>query len=110
MSESIFADIEKAGVKVETFLTSVVTGVKKLKTLYQELSGPVLAASVAVFYDAVKTVAAADAAATAATAGNVTLAVTLSKTTLTLVKQVVTDFKAGEKTIVADFETLGIKL
>ena len=110
MGESIFADIEKTGVKVETFLANVVTGVKKLKTLYQELSGPVLAASVAVFTDVVKSVATADGAATAAATGNVSLAITLSSSTATLIKQVVTDFKAGEKTIVADFETLGIKL
>lgn len=110
MAESIFADIEKAGVKVETFLANVVTGVKKLRTLYQELSGPVLAASVAVFTDVVKSVATGEAAATAAVAGNVSLAITLSSSTITMVKQVVTDFKAGEKTIVADFETLGIKL
>jgi hypothetical protein len=110
MTESIFADIEKAGVKVETFLANVVTGVKKLKTLYQELSGPVIATSVAVFTDAVKAVAAGESAAAAATSGNITLTVALSQNTITMVKQLVTDFKAGEKTIVSDFETLGIKL
>ena len=69
-----------------------------------------LAAAAAVFYDVVKTVAAAESAASAASTGNVMGAITLSETTIGLVKQVVSDFKTGEATVIADFKTLGIKL
>jgi hypothetical protein len=107
---SLISEIEAAGTKVETFLESIVNGASKLKKLYAALSGPVLAASMAVFYDVVKVVGSAEAAAGSAAAGNVPAAITLSETTVGLIKQVVTDFKAGEKTVVADFEALGIKL
>jgi hypothetical protein len=107
---NLISEIEAAGTKVETFLQSIVSGASKLKKLYAALSGPVLAASMAVFYDTVKAFAGAEAAATAAASGNVPAAITLSETTVGLIKQVVTDFKSGEKTVVADFEALGIKL
>lgn len=107
---NLISEIEAAGAKVETFLESVVSGASKLKKLYNGLSGPVLAASLAVFYDVVKAVSSAEAAATAAASGNVPGAITLSETTVGLIKQVITDFKSGEKTIVTDFEALGIKL
>lgn len=105
-----FADIEKGGQKIGTFLVSLATGVKNLQAIYSTLSGPTIAAVAAVFYDAVKAVASATAAASAAETGNFVVAVTLSETTVTLVKQVVIDAKAGEKIIVADLAALGIKL
>jgi len=107
---SILTDIEKAGSKIGDFLKYLVTGAKKLQTIYGALSGPVIAASMAVFYDVVKVVSSAEAAAAATASGNAPLTVTLSETTIGLVKQVVADFKSGEKTIVADFEALNIKL
>jgi len=79
-------------------------------SIYSALSGPVLAAVAAVFYDVVKAVAAGQAAAAAAGTGNVPLAITLSETTIGLVQKVVTDGKAGEKTIAADLSALGITL
>ena len=107
---SLWTDITNAGKKIADFLTDIVSGVAKLQKLYSTLSGPTLAAVAAVFYDVVKTVAASESAASAAATGNVMGAITFSETTVSLVKQVVADAKAGEKVIVADFEALGIKL
>jgi hypothetical protein len=107
---SIWTEIESAGQKIEDFLSNVASGAKKLQAAYAALSGPTLAAAAAVFYDVVKTVAAGESAASEASTGNVSGAITLSQTTLALVKQTVTDAKAGEKTVVADFQALGIKL
>ncbi|HVJ09707.1 MAG TPA: hypothetical protein VM554_15120 [Acidisarcina sp.] len=107
---TFFGDLVAAGKKVEDFLISVVKGAKTLSAIWGALSGPVLAAASAVFYDVVKTVNAAESAAASAQSGNVVSAITLSETTISLVKQVVSDFKAGEATIVSDFKALGIKL
>jgi Ca2+/Na+ antiporter len=107
---SIWSEITSVGIKIEDFLTSIVKGAQKLRAVYKILSGPTLAATSAVFYDVVKTVAAAESAASAVSTGNVTGAITLSETTLSLVKQLVVDFKAEEAQIVADFDALGIKL
>lgn len=108
---SILSDIEAAGTKIENFLKDVVSGGKKLQSIYSALTSPaVIAASMAVFYDTVKTVASATAAAEAASTGNFAGAVTLSETTIGLVQTVVKDFQAGEKTVVADFDALDIKL
>jgi hypothetical protein len=105
---SLWTDIEAAGEKVEGWLTAIGTGAKKLQAIYNTLSGPTLAAVAAVFYDVVKAVAAGTEAATDAATGNTPAAFVLSETTLTLVKQVVADAKAGEKTVVADWEALGL--
>ncbi len=107
---SILTEVEKVGSTVANFLKSVVSGAATLQKIWSALSGPTLAAAAAVFYDVVKTVAAAQIAATDASTGNFTGAVTLSETTIGLVQQVVSDAKSGEKTIVSDFESLGIKL
>lgn len=107
---SILTDIEKAGSKIGDFLKYLVNGAKTLQKIYGALSGSVIAASMAVFYDVVKFVGSAEAAAAAAAGGNIPLTITLSETTIGLVRTVVADFKAGEKTIVADFEALNIKL
>ena len=107
---SILTDIEVGGEKIATFLSNIVNGAKKIQSIYGALSGPVIAASMAVFYDVVKTIAAAEQAATAASVGNIPGAITLSETTIGLVQTVVKDALAGEKTVVADFEALNIKL
>lgn len=62
------------------------------------------------FNDVTKTVAAAEAAAVAGASGDVLLSVTLSSTTLALLKQSIADFRSGEATVVADFAALNIKL
>jgi hypothetical protein len=107
---SLWTDITGAGIKIENFLIELSSGAKKLQAIYSTLSGPTLAAVAAVFYDVVKTVSAAESAATSAETGNIPGAITLSETTLTLVKQVVTDFKSGVKTVEADLTALGITL
>ena len=107
---SFLSDLETAGEKIENVLNYIVNGAKKLQAIYGALSGPVISASMSVFYDVVKTAAAAEAAAAAATSGDVSLTVTLSEKTYNLVKTVVQDAIAGEKTIVADFKALNIKL
>lgn len=107
---SLFTEIEAAGKKIGDELLAVVTFATNIKKIYSALSGPTLAAVAAVFYDAVKGVVSIEAVAADAAAGNITGAITLSQTTITLLKQVVSDFKAGETTIVADFKALGITL
>jgi hypothetical protein len=107
---SFLSTLETAGTKIGTFLNDIVNGAKSIQKIYGALSGPVIAASMAVFYDVVKTVAAAQAAAASASTGNIPVAITLSETTIGLVKTVVADFLSGEKTVVADFEALNIKL
>ena len=109
-SMSFLSTLETAGTKIGTFLNDIVNGAKSIQKVYGALSGPVIAASMAVFYDVVKTVAAAQKAAAAASTGDVSLTITLSETTIGLVKTVVADFLSGEKTVVADFEALNIKL
>jgi hypothetical protein len=107
---SFLSTVETAGTKISTFLNDIVNGAKSIQNIYGSLSGPVIAASMAVFYDVVKTIAAAEQVATTASTGNIPGAITLSETTISLVSTVVKDFLAGEKTVVADFEALNIKL
>jgi hypothetical protein len=107
---NFLSTLESAGTKIGTFLNNIVNGAKTLQNIYGALSGPVIAASMAVFYDVVKTIAAAEKAAASATTGDIPLTITLSETTIGLVKTVVKDAIAGEKTVVADFEALNIKL
>jgi len=107
---SFLSTLESAGTNIGTFLTNIVNGAKTIQKIYGALSGPVIAASMAVFYDVVKTIAAAEKAAASATTGDIPLTITLSETTIGLVKTVVKDAIAGEKTVVADFEALNIKL
>jgi hypothetical protein len=107
---SFLSDLEAGGKKIEDFLKDIVNGASQLQLIWKGLSGPTLAAAAAVFYDVTKAVSAGESAAASAASGNIPGAITLSETTIGLVKQVVTDFKAGEKTIVTDFEALNIKL
>jgi hypothetical protein len=107
---SFLNELEAAGKKIGDVLTEVVTFGNNIRKVYLALSGPTLAACAAVFYDVVKTIGSAQADAAALQAGNIPATITLSETTLGLVKQVVSDFKSGEQTIVADFKALNIKL
>ena len=106
----VLSEIEAEGQKIENFLENVASGAKKLQGDFSQLSGPTLAAASAVFYDVVKAEASGTSAVAAAESGNIPSAFALSETTIGLVKQVVSDFKAGEKTVVADFAALNIKL
>lgn len=106
----LLEDIEKAGVKLADFFNHIVTGASTLQTIWKAVSGPTIAVAAAVFYDTVKTVVAAEAAAGEAGAGNFTGAIQLSENTVALVKTLVSDFKSGVATVKADFEALHIKL
>jgi hypothetical protein len=107
---NVLDEAKKIGADVVGFLTAIVKGAATLQTIWSKLSGPVLAASAAVFYDVVKCLAAAESAAASAESGNVMTTITLSETTIDLVKTVINDFKSGVVTITADFNALGIKL
>jgi len=107
---SFLTEIEGLGEKVESFLTTIVKGASTLQKIWGSLSGPVLAAGAAVFYDVVTTLASGESAAAAAAGGNVTQAITLSETTYGLVQKVIADAKAGVATVKTDFDNLGIKL
>jgi len=107
---SLLSEVESIGAKIEGFLKAIVTGAATLQKIWGNLSGPTLAAASAVFYDVVKTATAAESAAADASSGNILGAITLSETTVGLIKQLVADAKAGEKQIVADFDALGVKL
>lgn len=102
--------IEKFGGKIGDFLEAIVHGANALQKTWGQLSGPTLAAAAAVFYDTVKTLSSAESAATAAASGNVLSTVTLSETTLGLVKQVIADAKSGEKQIVDDVKALKLAI
>jgi len=106
---SVLNEIESAGKKIGDVLTDVVNFGRKIRIVYGALSAPTLAAASAVFYDTVKAISAAQAAAAAAEGGAIPATITLSETTLGLVRQVVTDAKAGETEIVADFKALNLK-
>ena len=107
---SILSEAESIGLKIEDFLTAVVSGSAKLQKVASSLSGPTLAVIAAVFYDVSKLALSVSAEGADVAAGNFVGAVTLSPTTVALVNQLITDAKAGEKQIVADFQALGIKL
>lgn len=107
---SFFGDIAKAGKKIGDVLEDIVLGAAKVKQVYSVISGPTIAASLAVFYDVVKAVAAGTAAAGAAEVGNVPGAVALSEQTLGMVKSLIADSKVEVSQIKADFEMLGIKI
>ena len=106
---SFISDVESLGVKIEDFLKVVVNGANTLQKTWGTLSGPTLAAVAAIFHDVITTVSTAESVAADASTGNVLGAITLSETTIGLVKQLVADAKAGEKQIVADFDALGLK-
>ena len=107
---SVFSDIEAAGKKIGEVLTEIVTFGSKVRSAYAALSGPTLAATSAVFYDVVKCISAAEAAAANAEAGNFAATITLSETTIGLVRQIIADAKAGEASIVADVKALNLKI
>lgn len=94
--------------KAEAFLVSVLSGATKLQKIFSSLSTPTVTAASTVFYDVVKAVTAAGEAVADGQTGNIVGAITLSETTLALVRTVVSDAKSGEQTIVADFKALGI--
>ena len=105
---SLITDVEEEGLNIVAFLKSVVIGGSKMRSIFAVLSGPTLAVLSAIFYDVMKAAMAGESVAQDAQQGNIVGAVQLSETTLAILKQLVTDFKNGEKTIKDDLVTLGI--
>lgn len=101
-----FKQIEAAGMKVGDFLSNAVKLGKAVKQMWAQCGPQTLTVASQVFYDVVKTATMASGAAADASSNNWAGAVTLSSQTVSSVNQLVADFKAGEKQIVADFEAL----
>lgn len=96
--------------KAEQFLLRVLTGTNKVISTLSKVSGPTLAALLAVFYDALKTLAAAESAAASVETGNPLSTVQLSATTLALLQNVIADSKTAGSVIADDLKALGITL
>lgn len=107
---SIWTDIEKIGVKIGDFFTSVVKFGGAIQQVWGSLGPATLATASQVFYDVIKTAALAGETAADGSAGNWAGAVTLSTQTLASVNKLVADAKAGEKQVVADFDALKLAL
>jgi PPE-repeat protein len=105
---SIFTSIGAGISKSISFLVNVFTKTKEVEDMFVALAPATKAAILATFYDVSKTVAAASAAAGAAEVGNVPLAITLSETTLSLIKAVVADAKKDASVIANDLKALGV--
>jgi hypothetical protein len=107
---SLLATLEADGQKLETFLANLVSGGKKIIATFEAVSTPTKAVVLSLINDVVKEVASGTAAAAAAETGNIPVAIALSETTISGIKQLVVDAKAGEVQAVADLAAFGIKL
>ena len=105
---SIFTSIGEGISKATSFLVNVFTKTKEVVDLFTSLAPATKAAILATFYDVMKTVTAATAAAGAAESGNIPSAFTLSETTLGLIKAIVADAKADASVIATDLKALGV--
>jgi methionine synthase I (cobalamin-dependent) len=107
---SFLQELEADGQKVETFLENIITGGQKLVAAFKTVSAPTAAVVTSLINDVVKVVSSGEAAAESAASGNVPAAITLSQTTITGIKQLISDAKAGEQQAIADLAAFGIKL
>ena len=105
---SIFSSIITGLTNAEKFLINVFTKASTYATILSKLTPNMIAAVTAVFYDCIKTAISAESVAADAASGNIQGAITLSATTVTLVEQVIVDFKAGEASVVAAFKALNL--
>ena len=105
---SIFTSIGEGVSKATSFLVNVFTKTKEVIDLFTSLAPATKAAILATFYDVMKTVTSAIAAAGAAESGNIPSAFTLSETTLGLIKAIVADAKTDASVIAADLKALGV--
>ena len=103
---NFFQDIEKAGMKVGDFIAHALKLGKAVQQMWASCGAQTIVVASQVFYDVVKTATLAEQAAAAGTAGSWVGAVQLSEQTISSVSQLVADFKAGEKQVVTDFQTL----
>lgn len=106
-------DIKKFFKTVETDLGKVGTAIAdvfKLGAAVKQMWGTCGAQTIIVasqvFYDVVKSATLAEQAAAAGAGGSFSGAIQLSEQTVSSVQQLVADFKAAEKQIVLDFQTL----
>lgn len=105
---SIFTAVETGFTKAYNFVITVFTKIDQVDKTFQALAPQTKAAILATFYDASKTFAAGVGAAEAAATGNVATAITLSETTVMLVKSVIADAKNDASIVAADLKALGI--
>jgi len=105
---SIFTSIGAGISKSISFLVNVFTKTKEVEDLFVSLAPATKAAMLATFYDVTKTVTSALAAAGAAETGNIPTTITLSETTLGLLKSVVADAKTDASVIAVDLKALGV--
>jgi hypothetical protein len=104
---SIFTSIGAGISKSISFLVNVFTKIDEVDKAFVSFAPATKAAILATFYDVSTAVAAGTAAATAAESGNIPSAVTLSETTIGLVKSVVAAAKVDASVIAADLKILG---
>jgi hypothetical protein len=89
------------------FITTVFSKTAEVDKILVGLAPQTKAALLATFYDVVKTGVSAEGVVQDASVGNFTGAVTLSSTTVTLVKDVWSDLKTDESVAKADLTALG---
>lgn len=96
--------------KFLSFLFRVLTGTPAVLQTLGKVSGPTLAAILAVFYDVMKFLVTEGGAIKSITSGDVSVGIStiLSEQTRELVAKIATDFTTAEKTVVDDFHQLGI--
>ena len=103
---SFFTDVEKAGMKIGDFIAHALKLGAAVQQMWATCGHQTIVTASQVFYDVIKTATLAEQAAQAGGGGSWLGAVTLSEQTISSVQQLVADFKAGEKQIVTDFQTL----
>ena len=105
---SILTDIKNDVDKGVSFVEKVFSKVEEVDQIWLKLEPATKAAVLATFYDVGKAAVSAEAVVGDALAGNFTGAVTLTPTTIQLVKNVVTDVKADVAVAKNDLTELGI--
>lgn len=111
---SLLSSIESGLDKAVSFIVKVFTKTAEVVTVIQKVGPSTLAAILAVFYDVSKFLITESANVAAATADVKTLNFTaalsdvFTPATQTILMQLITDFKAAETQVVADFSDLGI--
>ena len=107
---SFFSSIASGLFKGIAFIEKVFTETSNYAAILSKLSPTIMAAILATFYDVVKALEAAEAAALAAGAGDIPVAFTLSETTLALLQKVWLDLKADDAAAVAAFKALSLPM
>ena len=106
----IFTSIGAGISKSISFLVNVFTKMDEVNKTFVALAPATKAAMLATFYDVTTATTSALAAAGAAESGNIPTAITLSETTMGLIKSVVVDAKNDASVIATDLKALGVIL